>query len=430
MRAAASCVFLVAFGLALWAEERPNLLKNPDFEEVKSDGLLDGWRQWGRKTEPEIRHEVSTDAHFGQRCAHLIAKGKGYHGGVSQFMDLKAGCRYRFSAWIKIKMHGEGRVRCCYQETRRVVGGKRSYPNSMAADMRQGCDWTHMENVFDALPDKDSSYGIHAVLAHGDVEVWLDDACLVECGPVLGVDNGKMVLDFGDGLDIVRIRMGGKHVASLRCAIAQFEKEGIGYKGTGIGSPGPAVAKAFEVKERTASECVVDVTCEWPHSEATKRRFEAVYRITVLAGRPWFESRLVSIRNTDTVDYDGVGYYHMLQPVGRGNAVPKCFPACAAWVRGQQLIGAAVESEDDFQLGLRRGTDGEPHGDITRKAKMRLPAGKNWQEQEPSVFVFVSDDPSAQEIVRMREEILSRPAPDGALKYEERKDAAKEEEKK
>lgn len=412
---------MAALSTALAAADKPNLLANGDFEKVQSDGTFDGWRGWSK--EPEIEHKVSDDAHSGKHCAYLITRGKGYHGGYVQTHRLKAGCRYRYSAWIKIKTHGQGgRVRCCYQETSRVVDdkGTRRFINTIAKDASKDCDWTYMENVFDALPDKDSDYSIHVVLAYDDVEVWVDDAELIECGPALAVDNGKMTLHFGDGIGVVGVTVDKKAVGSLQCRLAQFEKEGVGYKKTGLGFPGPARVKQFAVKERDGARCVVDVTCEWSDSREAERKFEAVYRITVAAGQPWFESRLISINNTDSMPYDVRGYYHQLQPADPEKADPRCFPTCAVWRQAPISLGAAIRSEGDFDLGLRR-DGGYGKGEITRKLAIKLQPGKTWEGNEPSVYVFVTEQSDDRAVGEMREKILSNPMPSGTLEYHEAK---------
>ena len=237
---------------------------------------------------------------------------------------------------------------------------------------------------------------------------------------MLVVDNGKMTLHFGDGRDLVGVRVGKNRLGGLRCDMAQFEKEGIGYKKTGVGWPRPVLAKSFEVRERGEVKCVVDVTCEWTDSEEAERKFEAVYRITILAGQPWFESRLVSIKNTDALDYEVRGYYHSLHPGKPERAAPRCFPACAGWIGGKGTIGAAVKGEGDFILALRKVGD-EAHGDITRELGVRLKAGGTWQGDEPSVFIFVSDDFTDQGLVEMRRRIMDQPAPSGELTYQEAK---------
>jgi len=405
----------------LSAQGKPNLLKNGDFEEVKPDGKPVAWNGW--KKTPVIEHKLGTEAHSGKRCAYFATKNKGYHGGYAQSIKLKAGCRYRYSAWVKFKNHGDGgKARCCYQETRRDTPGTDDYKyiNSFARDLTEDCDWTYLENTFDTLPDKDSNYSLHVVLGYGAVEVWVDDVRLIDCGSVLAVDNGKMKLHFGNGLSLVGIDVGKDHVGALSCDMAQFEKEGIGYKKTGVGWPRPVMVKSFQVKERDAAKCVVDVTCEWTDSAETQRTFEAVYRITVLAGQPWLESRLVSIKNTDRLDYEVRGYYHSLRPADPEKVRPRCFPACAVWLGGKHALGAAIRNSGDFVLGLRKSGD-QAFGDITRELRAKLKPGETWQGDEPGVFVFVTDEATDRGIVEMRRRILDAPAPTGTLTYEEAK---------
>ena len=192
-------------------------------------------------------------------------------------------------------------------------------------------------------------------------------------------------------------------------------------QGTGIDSSGTARIAAIEVKKRGPTECIVDVTAERGQSEPCKRKFEAKYRFTIAAGQHWFKSKLLAVKNTDSINYRLRGYYHQLTPADASSA-PVCFPASAGWLSDQIALGALMDRSGPFTLGLRKTLDG-PHGDITRRLDAKLNAGMTWEGNEPEVIIFTSSESNPRALYREAEKIgtlLDKP-PSGRITYEERK---------
>ncbi|NOZ24305.1 MAG: hypothetical protein GXP25_24780 [Planctomycetes bacterium] len=207
-------------------------------------------------------------------------------------------------------------------------------------------------------------------------------------GHLVTVDNGALRLLFDQSLPrLVSIRSNGRPIGDVRCRLAQFEKEGIGYKGTGIESSSATGIKAVEVKKNTPTKCVVVVTAERSASEPCKREFEAKYEITAIAGQRWFTSRLLSIKNTDTVPYTVKGYNYLLTPAA-DPARPVAFPTVAMWLSKGPTLGCLMDQTEPFTLGLRKAADG-PHGDVTRRIDTRIDPGMTVQKDDPALAIFV-----------------------------------------
>ena len=245
-------------------------------------------------------------------------------------------------------------------------------------------------------------------------------------GSLLEVGNGPLRLRLDQlSPQLASMSFRGNPVGSLGCMIAQYDKNGTGYKGTHIDSSGATTIKNIELKKREADECVVEVTAERAQSGPCKRMFEAVYRLTLVAGQPWLRSRLLSVKNTDRVTYTVKGYYHLLTPAD-ASAKPVCFPSVAGWVSETAVLGAALDVPDSFTLGLRKAS-GMPHGDITRKADAEIRPDMTWEGDEPEVAIFVcpeGDVGSAYEQAKEIAELLRRPASEiasGQITYEEEK---------
>ncbi|NOZ21858.1 MAG: hypothetical protein GXP25_12320 [Planctomycetes bacterium] len=216
------------------------------------------------------------------------------------------------------------------------------------------------------------------------------------------IDNRalRLVIEEGEG-PIVSIRQGGKGVGRLECLIAQFEKKGVGYKKTGIDSAPAQRVKSFTLKKDTPGKQVAEVVVERTTSEPAKRKFEAAYRLTVPDNEPWFESKLVSVKNTDDVEYRLIGYYHRLQPAG-GIERPKAhaWENLAAWIAQENFLGAFAARPGDFCFGFRAG-----FGDTTRNVQAPLPPGQTWNSSEPGVILYFGegvDDAFDRETCRIR----------------------------
>lgn len=217
---------------------------------------------------------------------------------------------------------------------------------------------------------------------------------------VFVAENGILQLYFAEGLEqLVTIRYRGKWLGSLCCAVAQFERKGLGYKGAGVGSARATVVTKVASTQNDESLCAVEVSAQRLRSEETMRKFEAAYQFTLRPGQNWLESRLLRIKNTDAIPYELTGYFHLLQPTSAATWVPACFPEVAGWVGGPGLLGATARNADDFVLGLRKASD-VTRGEIVRKiAGDKLAPAMTWQHEEPALIVFAADGATERALV-------------------------------
>ena len=200
------------------------------------------------------------------------------------------------------------------------------------------------------------------------------------------LDNGalRLVVEEGRG-PIVSIARGRQTVGRLECLIAQFEEKGMSYKNTGIGSAPAGRVKSFTVKKEEGKQ-TVDIVVERVESEETKRRFEATYRLTLPDKKPWFESRLLSVKNTDKVGVKLLGYYHRLQPRADAGLRSHAWPLLAAWTGKREFLGITSRTPEAFVFGFRH-----EYGDVTRPLDADLPAGETWKSEEPSVLIYLGE---------------------------------------
>jgi len=225
-------------------------------------------------------------------------------------------------------------------------------------------------------------------------------------GHMVTVDTGPTQFVFKEGgSDLVEIQCGSRIVGKLQCAVAQFVRKGIGYKGAGVGIVEASAVKNIKVKVNEPKRCVLHVTMERVESSELARKFKAEYEFSAYAGQHWFEIRLLSITNSDSRPYELRGYLDWLQPAHLLNPKPWCFPMASAWEDGNTILGATMRRADDFTLGFRL-ANGMPHGDVTRQVKKTLLPGEAWTGNEPGVIVFLAQGNKPEAILRESQEIL------------------------
>ncbi|MCS6860513.1 MAG: DUF4091 domain-containing protein, partial [Abditibacteriales bacterium] len=255
-------------------------------------------------------------------------------------------------------------------------------------------------------------------------------------GPRLTIDNGalRLTCDQWQGQFFTVSEVG-----AMQCTLSVFEKEGVGYQGSGVSWPSPQRIKEIRFVERAPQRCVVDITAERVSSQPAERKFEVTYRFEIVAGQRWFTSRLLSLKNTDTVRWRLDGYYHL---------VPTAFAHYAAlnsdrfgvWFSPTEghkvtVYGAAAFKTGDFSFNLRRNPQsGHGHGDVYRSVGKWLEPGEVWQPQEPAVAVFTVElenqvaaatPPQAAIALAkgagesMLKTLEKPPAPSGRIRYDE-----------
>ena len=196
-------------------KEGPNLLPNPGFEVIGSNGLPEGWtrRDYGnRPANKESEWQVVTDAkafHSGKQAVRCISRGDAdtsLHADVT----LKPNTQYRLSGWVKTHALASGKVSLNDHigrvETERVT--------------RRESDWTEVDTTFSSGDRTKASINILHV-AKGD-GYW-DDVKLVELLP-LEDPNQPVIADAKRGAEIFY-----KHAAAcILCHTAKGQGSTVG----------------------------------------------------------------------------------------------------------------------------------------------------------------------------------------------------------
>jgi len=213
------------------------------------------------------------------------------------------------------------------------------------------------------------------------------------------VNNGRLALWFGQSQDsMLNVVLNGRRAGSMRAALAQFEKKGTGYKKTGVGWAEANQVVNIEIDSKRSDLCVVDVTVERTESRETQRKYQATYQFRIPLNTPWFESRFLSLKNTDGIEYEVRGYWHKLQPPV-SDAEPHCHDWIAAWVSAAGGIGAMSRNGSDYTLALRS-REGRPHGDITRSFVRKVGPGFEAFAKDPGLIIFVAEKGLPEDVLK------------------------------
>ncbi|MCS7225177.1 MAG: DUF4091 domain-containing protein [Armatimonadetes bacterium] len=192
------------------------------------------------------------------------------------------------------------------------------------------------------------------------------------------------------GLLIGPVRSSWIPIGSYTFLLETFEKEGIGYQGTGIGWVGPEKIKSINIVHRSRRELVADLTVAKVTSQAAARSFEATIRLSLTAGLPYFQSRLLRLANTDSTPWTLNGYFHLVRAESeRPEAVNTPNYGLWLWKRKEHpLAFGGAGSAFTYSLRVNPETGGQ-HGDIYRKVGITLQPGQVWEpENEPTVAIF------------------------------------------
>jgi len=176
-------------------------------------------------------------------------------------------------------------------------------------------------------------------------------------------------------------------LGSIHCTLTTFEKQGVGWEGTGAGWPSPEGIKEVRVNSKTDTECDVTIVAERKSSSEANRRFETAYRFTFKPGKPWFSSQLLYVTNTDTVPFRLDGYFHLLSPADTQGAAAQNGPCHGIWTMPGGSLGGTCGEEGAFTFGLQKRPDGACHGDISRPVGVWLQPGETFNQPQPQLFV-------------------------------------------
>lgn len=217
--------FLPVLSLAALAQEEPNLLRNPGFE--------DGPAGWRLPREFAVAGDVARTGAHSLRLDHPDAASYPL---ASQKIELKPGRQYRYSAWIKtrgVTGSDSGATICMeWSGAKGWLGG--SYESGKKGDQ----DWFRVEGITAPVPEEATGIHVSLYLRKGMTgTAWFDDVSVSEFyPPALDASllrpnyRGRLCADAADPRVIVRARVAehlkGSLTAGQTTLLGSLRKKG------------------------------------------------------------------------------------------------------------------------------------------------------------------------------------------------------------
>ncbi|MEA3402953.1 MAG: DUF4091 domain-containing protein [Armatimonadota bacterium] len=196
----------------------------------------------------------------------------------------------------------------------------------------------------------------------------------------------------------------------LTNTITQFEREGVGYQGTGVGWPGINALKDVRIIESGPDGWVMEITGARLGGGPAHRAYETTFRFAIAAGRPAVAARMVRFKNTSEVRYQLRGYYYILEPAAEDAQKIKT-PRCAGWLSADGRMIAGLTTAEKLV--------GNPPKSFYSRKEVWLEPGEEVEGFGPIRVFFAGDAASEEQMLSVASELreslaADQPAVEGA----------------
>lgn len=191
------------------------------------------------------------------------------------------------------------------------------------------------------------------------------------------------------------ISRGGTPLGRLTSTVTQFEREGVGYQGTGVGWPGINTLRDVTVIESGPERWVMDVTGARVGGGEANRAYEITMRLAIAAGRPAIAARMMRYRNTSNVRYQLRGYYCILEPAAE-EARKVTTRRSAGWMADRGVIGGLTAGER---------LDGNPPKSFLSRTDVWLEPGEAVEGFGPTIVFFGGGAEGEEQMVATAREL-------------------------
>jgi hypothetical protein len=225
-------------------------------------------------------------------------------------------------------------------------------------------------------------------------------------GPMLKLAAGRMAIEFERGQQHPwKLYWNGEQIATQRTSMTHFEKEGVGYEGTGVSWPYIEAIESVTEVSTTENMRVLEIVGAHASSGAAARSFRLTFRFFIPAGDNWFAMRLMEVESTDPTEIEMRNYYNIPQTTFKAEQVANGSDF-AAWSGdgvgfGMLCLGGGVGG-----LKIEPGQQGVTVSNGVQA--FRIKEGQTHPGWGPLVVYFVTDDTSAQDLATRAEELRNR----------------------
>lgn len=212
--------------------------------------------------------------------------------------------------------------------------------------------------------------------------------------PTRGYSYGRMALRIDQGDQHPwKLLWDGKQIATQRTSMTHFEREGLGWQGTGMGWPYiNAIESVTQLADKPNMK-VLELVAAHTGSGEANRSFKLTFRVYVPAGDNWFGWRLVKFESTDKTPYTVREYYNIPRTEYKATAIANG-PDFAAWA--DDKVGFGMLRLGNGAAGPEVKT-GQQHITMgNRVAEFKVRQGDTREGWGPLVIYFLTDKTSAE----------------------------------
>ncbi|MBD3293316.1 MAG: DUF4091 domain-containing protein, partial [Armatimonadia bacterium] len=185
----------------------------------------------------------------------------------------------------------------------------------------------------------------------------------------------------------------GEQIATQRTSMTHFEREGVGYQGSGVSWPYVNNIASVTELQSTDSMRVYEVVAERTGSAPAQRSFRLTFHLYVPAGDQWFGWRLVKMESTDEIEVEVRMYFNLPRTPFEAHQVANG-ESFAAW--SGEDVGFGMLCLDGAVSGLNV-SEGASGVTVANKVQpFRISAGQARDGWGPLVVYFVTDDTSPE----------------------------------
>ena len=234
--------------------------------------------------------------------------------------------------------------------------------------------------------------------------------------PKRRLSYGKLALEFEIGQQYPwKLYWGGEPIANQRTSMTHFEKEGVGWKGTGVSWP--YVDAIQSVKEVSASDTmrVLEVVAAHTGSGPAQRSFRLTFRFYVPSGDNWFAHRLTKMESTDPVEVTVRHYYNLPRTELKAQQVASGRDF-AAWAGDELGFGMLCLGEGFGALEIKEGATGVTVPNPPPQP-FKIREGGTHDGWGPLVVYFVSEGTSSEALASRAETLRRRIDPNAPERY-------------
>ena len=212
--------------------------------------------------------------------------------------------------------------------------------------------------------------------------------------PITRLSTGAMTVELPHaGENTWRLLYDGAQIATQKTSMTHFEKEGIGYQGTGVGWPYVNTIKSVTPVSISDSMRVYDVVAAHAGSAEAARAFELTFRFYIPAGDNWIALRLVKMVSTDPVDVEVRNYFNIPNTACAAKTIANG-TGYAAWA--DEEFGFGMLCLDGAASGLSIKEGGQAVTVANGVEPFRIKQGDSHDGWGPLAVYFLSEDISAE----------------------------------